>query len=50
LHVLLVFTDQLYLALTAVGFGVLRKYKAPLAIGAYVGCVFVMANLCLILW
>jgi hypothetical protein len=41
---------QMCLALTGVGFAVLRKYKTPLSIGAYVGSIFVMANFCLILW
>mmetsp|Transcript_67818 Transcript_67818/g.153465 ORF Transcript_67818/g.153465 Transcript_67818/m.153465 type:complete len:219 (-) Transcript_67818:200-856(-) len=44
-----VFSTLLYVCLTAVGIVTLRWYKAPLTIGAFIGCIFVSANLCLIL-
>ena len=44
-----VFSTLLYFGLTVVGAVILRKYKTPLSIGAFIGFVFVVANLCLIL-
>lgn len=38
-----------YIALTAAGVAILRKYKAPLPIGIFIGLVFVQSNLCLML-
>jgi len=44
-----VFSTLLYMFVTVVGTLILRKYKTPLAIGVFIGFVFALANLCLIL-